>query len=138
MKEEIQQLLKEVSGELKQLQNQLELSQQNQPPPAPGSATDPDLYGESEKLDPAKGEEVPIQIQPDEAPTKTPRAGGGTGASAKNEIGREGPRTGREDAQLSETPTAESSAEKQAIPPEYHDVFDRLNRTPTPTTEGTQ
>ena len=136
MKAEIQQLLKEVSGELKHLQDQLEAEHQGEPPPNPGTQTDPNVYDKPEALDPARGEAVPINLKTDEAPTKTPRQAGGTGKPSTEEISQEGPHAQAEDAQLSETPIAESAAERQPIPPEYRDVFDRLNGTTTPTNEG--
>ncbi|MBI4343087.1 MAG: hypothetical protein HY599_06940 [Candidatus Omnitrophica bacterium] len=127
LKADIQQLLKEVSGELKDLQEQLAAAQQSQPPPQAGTATDPDLYGTPERLDPAKGDEVPIPLKSDAAPTKTRRPGGGTG-EASPDVSTDGPRMGSEDAQLSDTPADEASAGRQPVPPEYRDVFDRLNR----------
>ena len=127
LKAEIQQLLKEVSGELKELQAQLETAKDQSPPPA-GTSTDPNLYESPAPLDPSKGDALPIQLQADQAPTKSPRPGGGVGTASK-EVSKEGPSMKAEDAQLSDTPIDETPANRQVVPPEYRDVFDRLNRT---------
>ena len=129
MKAEIQQLLKEVSGELKTLQAQLEEAAKNQPPPQAGTSTDPDLYESPSPLDAAQGDALPIQLQADQAPTKSPRPSGGVGTPS-NDVSKDGPSLKAEDAQLSDAPIDETPTNRQVVPPEYRDVFDRLNRTP--------
>ena len=128
MKAEIQALLKEVSGELKQLQSQLAAAKAGAAA-SPGAATDPELYGASAPLEsPDDGEALPIQLQTDTAQTQTKRPNSGVGRPA-GEILPDAPQAQAEDAQLSEAPREEKAAERHVVPPEYRTVFDRLNRT---------
>ncbi len=126
MRAEIQELLKEVSGELQQLQVQLAATQNN-PQPAPGSGTDSKLYGGAEPLPSGSGSQVPIQLKTDRAPSKTPRSAGGTGRPSE-EISGERPKAQAESAELSEQPLEEPAAVPQPIPPAYRSIFDRLQQ----------
>lgn len=133
LKAEIQQLLKEVSGELQELQAQVaQASSQHQP--AAGTGTDPQLFESPTVLDPAKGETLPIQLSTDEAPTASPRPGAGVGRPS-DKASSASPQAVPEDAQLSETPTEEDAAARQVVPPEYRSVFDRLQQRPAPARE---
>ncbi len=127
LKAEIQGLLKQVSGELKELQAQLE-NAQDLPKPEAGTSTDPELYGrDAEPPSPKGSREVPVQLQTDEKQVKTQRPGGGTGkpstaASAAT------PKTKTEAVALSEAPLEETATSRQSVPPEYRGVFDRVHR----------
>jgi len=125
-REQIQQLLKEVSGELKQLQVQLAAAN-DQPRPEAGTSTDPELYGPAEALDHAKGSPLPVQLGTDTVETKAQRPGGGVGHPA-GKAASATPQTQAEDAQLSEQPLEETPAAHQTIPPEYRPVFERLQQ----------
>ena len=123
---EIQQLLKEVSSELKQMQ--AKLSEANdQPAPEAGTSTDPELYGAAESLARPSGEVMPIHLETDTAPTSAQRPGGGTG-QAGGEAASASPKIAAEDAQLSEQPREETAANRQTIPPEYRSVFEQLQQ----------
>lgn len=127
LKADIQQLLKELSGELKQLQVQLEAEHRsNQPRPAPGTSTDPDLYGGTTSLENATGSPLPIQLDVDTQPTSTTRRGGGVGEPS-GQIANATPQQTPEDATLAEHPTEEDATHRQPIPPEYRPVFERLS-----------
>jgi hypothetical protein len=135
LKAEIQQLLREVSGELQELQQQLAASAP-QDVAAPGVGTDPQLYESPMPLDPLRGTQLPIQLPADTVETKTPRPGSGVG-EASREVLREGPTAKPEDAQLSDQPLEEPSSDRQAVPPEYRSVFDQLRGTTAPSAEAT-
>jgi hypothetical protein len=123
---EIQRLLKEVSGELRQLQAQLAAAN-DEPAPEPGTSTDPELYGAAEALDRAKGSPLPVQLDTDTVETKAERPGGGVGQPAGEAEGAT-PQVQAEDAQLSEQPLEETPASRQTVPPEYRLVFERLQQ----------
>jgi hypothetical protein len=123
---DIQQLLKDVSNELKQLQAELAAAN-DQPAPEAGTSTDPELYGEAEALPSASGSAVPIRLGTDEAPTSADRPGGGVGRTA-GEAATASPTIEAEDASLAEQPTEETAANRQSIPPEYRSVFEQLQQ----------
>ena len=124
LKADIQRALKELSGELKTLQAQLEA--QHVPAPTPGTSTDPELY-EAASLEPPPGatSRLPLALEVDTHAASSPRPGGGFGAPS-GEIGTETPQQAREDAQLAAQAAPESAVHQQAIPPEYQPVFERL------------
>ena len=128
LKADIQQLLTELSGELKQLQAQLDAQakQHEQPSPAAGTSTDPQLYDAASGLENAAGERLPIQLDVDTQPTATKRRGGGVAEPSK-EVADARPQQ-PEDAALAEQGAAEQGVVRQAIPPEYRPVFERLSR----------
>ncbi len=128
LRAEIQELLKEVSGELQQLQAQLAQAQDTTPPPA-GTGTDPNLYGNADPLPKETGgHNVPIQLKTDKTPSTKPRKGGGTGRPS-GEVSGEGPKAQAEAADLSDQPSEESAASRQPIPPAYRSIFDRLQQS---------
>ncbi len=124
-KVQIQQLLKELSGELKTLQEQLQ-AQQQMPQPAAGTSTDPNLYDRAEALGPGKGKSVPIQLEVDEQASSKARRGGGVGQPS-GQIASDGPQQQPEDAMLAERGADETGVNRQRIPPEYRPVFDQLS-----------
>ena len=127
-KAQIQQLLKEVSGELKVLQAQLSAS--DQPHPEAGTATDAQLYGAADSLEPSGGSggTLPIQLQADHATaTQSPRRGGGVGRPSAD-VSHAAPSMTPEEAQLSSTPREDASQARQPVPPEYQGAFDRLHQ----------
>jgi len=125
LKAEIQQLLKEVSGELKNLQAQLEAANAQ---PEAGTTTDPNLYGDASALEDMTAQSpIPLELKTDTGATQKPRAGGGVGKPT-GEISPDGPRTKAEEAHLSEQPLEETAASRQPVPAEYRSVFDRLQR----------
>lgn len=126
LKAEIQELLKEVSGELKHLQAQLAVAHP-ETGSAPGTSTDPELYEAPMPIGPDATSALPMALGTDTAQTKTPRPGGGVG-EASEKVASEAPREPIEDAQLSEVPLEERAVGRHVIPPEYRDVFERLNR----------
>ena len=134
LKADIQELLKELSGELKDLQAQLASSSQ-EPHPQAGTSTDPELYGPRTTPEQAAGESVAIQLKTDTQPTQASRRGGGVGQPS-GEVSGAGPQVKPEDAQLSEAPLEEQPVSRQPVPPEYRRVFDRLHAGGTPP-EGT-
>jgi len=131
MKGEIQRLLKEVSGELQELQTQL-ASAQRQPDPKAGTSTDPELY-ESPMPDDlnAGAQSLPITLPTDTATTKTPRPSAGVGRPAA-EASSATPQMTAEQAALTDRPADESPSARQPIPPEYRGVFDRLQHDSPP------
>jgi len=129
LKAEIQELLKEVSGELKDLQAQL-ASATDQPKPEAGTGTDPNLYEAPMTLEDG-GDPLAIQLPSDTAPTEARRPGGGVGQPS-GEVSGAAPQTQAQEAQLSEQPLEEAPASRQPVPEEYRDVFDRLQRRSTP------
>jgi len=134
LKADIQQLLKELSGELKDLQAQLASSSQ-EPHPEAGTSTDPELYGPRATPEPATGESVAIELSTDTQPTQASRRGGGVGQPS-GKVSGTGPQVTPEDAQLSETPLEEQPVSRQPVPPEYRRIFDRLHSGST-SPEGT-
>ncbi len=126
LKAEIQELLKEVSGELKNLQAQL-ASATDQPKPEAGTGTDPNLYEAPMKLEEGGGDPLSIQLHTDAAQTKSQRPGSGVGEPS-GEVSHDAPRTEAQDAQLSDQPLEEAPASRQPVPAEYRSVFDRLQR----------
>lgn len=130
LKADIQQLLKELSSELKNMQAEMEATQSNSKEPSPlaGGATDPNLYEQSAKLDPASGSRLPIQLEVDTTPTTSPRRGSGTGQASK-EASDALPQQEPESASLSDVRTTEQGQARHAIPPDYQPVFERLSPT---------
>ena len=124
LKADIQELLEELSGELKTLQEQLGESQQ-QPDPLAGTDTDPELYGSASGLESASGETLPIQLGTDTEPTARKRPGGGVG-DASGEISDALPQMQAQASELAEKSLEERPISRQSIPPEYRSVFDRL------------
>ena len=133
LREDIQQLLKEVSGELKQLQAQMAAAEHHSPPEA-GMSSDPNLYESPMPLERSAGEAVPIQLKTDTAQTAAQRPGGGVGTPS-GEVSSAMPRTQAEDAQLSDQPLEETPVSRQPVPPEYQSVFDQLRKPNTPPAE---
>ena len=130
LQQEIQQLLKEVSGEIRTLQAQIATAK-GQPPPTAGTTTDPELYGTSEPLGQVGDGTVPIQLKTDTAAaTSAARAGNGVGRPS-GEVSTANPTAKAEPAQLSDEPLEEPPGSRETVPPEYRDVFDRLNRRPS-------
>ena len=126
LKADIQQLLKEVSGELQQLQAQL-ANAEGQTNPNAGTSTDPELYERSAPLDQGHGDELSIHLPTDTAPTQARRPGGGVGKPS-GEAAPASPQAKPEAAELSDTPAEEPGGARQVVPPEYRNVFDRLQQ----------
>lgn len=135
LKAEIQQLLKDVSGELKQLQAQL-ANADGQTHPNAGTSTDPQLYEGASSLDQSRGESLSVTLPTDTAPTAAKRPGGGVGRPS-GEVAHASPSAAPEEADLSETPTEEPGATRQVVPPEYRSVFDRLQQQQRTQPNGT-
>ena len=134
LKADIQQLLKEVSGELKQLQAQMDASQHQ---PQIGTSSDPNLYDAPTPVDTTTGSALPIQLQTDQATTKTPRPGSGVGRPL-GEVSAASPQAKAEAAQLSDQPLEETPVPREAVPPEYRPIFDRLHQQTTQPSEKAQ
>jgi hypothetical protein len=124
VKADIQQLLKELSGEMQDLQEQLASASQ-QGPPRPGTSTDPELYGEELPQVPEGQRSLPVQLEADAAKTQKQRAGGGVG-EASGQISSEPPQAAPETASLSEHPLEETPVNRQPVPPVYRRVFERV------------
>ena len=122
-KADIQQLLKEMSGELKQLQEQLEAGRP-QAVPQPGTSADPNLYEPGARPDLGQGADVPIQLQPDAA-SASRREGQGVG-KAGDRPSAASPRAKAEAAQLADDPGEEPAVSRQPVPPEYRSVVERV------------
>ena len=135
LKAEIQQLLKDVSGELKQLQAQL-ANADGQTHPNAGTSTDPQLYEGASPLDQSPGASLSITLPTDTAPTAAKRPGGGVGRPS-GEAAHASPNAAPEEAELSETPTEEPHSTRQVVPPEYRSVFDRLQQQQRTQPSGT-
>ncbi len=127
LQQDIQQLLKDVSGEIQTLQAQIAAAT-GQPPPTAGTTTDPQLYGTSELLGQTGAGNIPIPLKTDAtATTSSARAGSGVGRPSA-EVAAATPSATPEPAQLSDDPREESPGSRDTVPPEYRDVFERLNR----------
>ena len=128
---DIQQLLKDMSAELKALQAQLSVEQQKQlqQPSSPGTATDPNLYGDASPLEPAHGSQVPIQLNTDTQATSSARRGGGVGQSS-GRASDASPQQRAENVGLAEQGAPEQGLQRQSIPPEYRPVFEKLSQEP--------
>ncbi len=126
MKGDIQGLLKELSGELKDLEAQL-ASAKSEAHPQAGTTTDPQLYGSSDPMSPRGTAPVPIQLKTDAAPTTSQRMSGGV-ARASGQVSTSSPQVKSEDAALSEEPAEESGVTRQVVPPEYRSIFDNLHQ----------
>jgi hypothetical protein len=128
LREDIQTLLKQVSGELQQLQAQLAAAQ-DAPPPQPGTSTDPQLYesamSPSERRGGVEGA-LPIQLSTDAAPTSARRRGSSSSAEPAADVASADPTAQPEAASLSEVPLDEPAAARQPVPLEYQDAFNRL------------
>lgn len=129
-KADIQRLLKEVSGELKALQAQLEAQQQDLPQPTAGTSTDPELYEQAAPLEPSKGSTMPIQLEVDPQASAAARRGGGVGQPS-GEVASDGPQQQPEEVTLAAHGEEESGVDRQRIPPEYQPVFDQLTTRAT-------
>ena len=131
LQQDIQRLLKDVSGEIQTLQAQIAAAK-GQPPPTAGTATDPELYGAPEPLGQTGAGTIPIQLKTDTAATTSgARAGSGVGRPS-GEVTAAAPSATPEPAQLSDDPLEEPPGSRDTVPPEYRDVFDRLNHRPQP------
>ena len=117
-------MLKEVSSELKQLQTHLEAAQAFQS--QAGTGTDPTLYEAPMPLDAHATGTLPISLTTDPLQTTAGRPGTGTGLPSTS-ASPTPPGMPAEDASLDAQPLAERPVSRQAIPPEYRDVFDRLH-----------
>jgi hypothetical protein len=128
LKAEIQQALKELSGELHTLQEQLEAQHVQAAPP--GTSTDPDLYGEA-SLEPPPGatNRLPLSLHVDAQDTQSPRKSGGVG-SPTGQISAATPQQAVEDVQLAAEAALESATHQHPVPPEYQPVFERLKGSP--------
>lgn len=131
LKADIQKLLKELSGELKDLQQQLSAAEKEQAREA-GTSTDPQLYGAPEALDPSTGSSMPIQLKTDTAETAAERPGGGGVGKPSGEISHDAPQAQSEAAQLAEESLENATVTRQRVPPEYQNVFDRLYQRTDP------
>lgn len=132
LKTDIQQLLKEVSGELKQLQAQMDAAQQQ---PQAGTGIGSGLYEAPTPVDVTTGgASMPVQLQTDQATTKTPRPGSGVGRPS-GEVSAATPQAKAEAAQLSDQPLEETPVPREAVPPEYRSIFDRLHQQTTQPSE---
>lgn len=125
LKADIQQLLKELSGELKNLQEQLAAAELLTP--EAGTSTDEQLYGAAEPMARAAGPSLPIQLKTDTAETSAQRPSGGL-AEPSGEIAGAAPQVAPEAAELSPDSLEGSAVSRQRVPPEYQSVFDRLFR----------
>lgn len=131
LKADIQQLLKELSSELKQMQADMDAKQPNakeEPSPLAGGSTDPELYDKPAALDKASGSRLPIQLEVDTQPTASPRKGSGTSDASKH-AAESLPQQEPESASLSDVRTTEQGQARHAIPPDYEPVFERLSPT---------
>jgi len=127
IKADIQQMLQQLSTELKQLQADLQQQSAKQPAPPPGTSTDPDLFEDASKLEPPTGGALPIQLDVDTQPTSTARRGGGVGEPSDDAA--EAPfQVQPESVDLADSATETPASQRQAIPPEYRPVFERLSR----------
>lgn len=122
-KEEIRKLIQDLSGEVKDLKDQLKT-----PSGVPmGDVTDPNLYGAPETIDSSGRPNVPIQLKTDGPEIESKRQGSGVG-KASGEISSEAPKAAATDAQLSDDPAEEAPVSRQSVPPEYRSVFDNLHQ----------
>jgi len=127
LKADIQQTLQQLSAELKQLQTELQQQRADQPTPAPGTSTDPELFEDASKLEPAAGGSLPIQLDVDTQPASKTRRGGGVGSPSTE--AEDAPfQVQPESAQLAESGAEAAASRRQAIPPEYRPVFERLSQ----------
>jgi hypothetical protein len=131
MRADIQKLLKEMQGELKQLEQQLAA----QPNPQemvgpPGTTTDPNLYDKAEQLEPLQGPQTPVQLKTDTGETSSSRPGGGVGKPS-GEIGTASPTAKPAATDLSAQPAEELPGSRTVIPPDYQPVFEKLNQQPS-------
>ena len=126
LKADIQRALKELSGELKNLQAQLEAQKLSAAPP--GTSTDPDLYGDASlETPPGATSRLPLVFDVDTQTIQSPRSGGGV-RQPSGEISRQAPQMEREEVQLSPNAAPESGTTAQPIPPEYQPVFEHLHQ----------
>jgi hypothetical protein len=116
-----------MSAELKQLQTELQQQRTDQPTPAAGTSTDPELFEDASKLEPAAGGPLPIQLDVDTQPASKTRRGGGVGSPSTE--AEDAPfQVQPESAQLAESGAEAAASRRQAIPPEYRPVFERLSQ----------
>jgi len=125
LKADIQQLLKEMSQELQQLQEQL-VEHKDLPNPTPGTATDPQLYEDAASLEKAAGAQLPIQLEVDQEPSASKRRAGGVGEPS-DQVADASPQQTPEDVTLGEQAAEEQAVSRHPIPPEYRPVFERLS-----------
>ena len=129
-KAEIRQLLKDLSGEIQRLQEDL-AKQRDLPQPEAGTTTDPGLYdGASPEapLPPGAGNRTPISLGADDRASSSkgrPNAGRGRPSGQVSDLA---PQLQPESSALSDHPDEESAIDRQAIPPEYQPVFERLKQ----------
>lgn len=129
LKGDIQQLLKELSGELQTLQAQAAQTPSDQPHALPGTATDPKLYDDTAEplASNAGGRPLAIALKADAQSTSKTRPGGGT-APPSGEVSGASPQQSEEAVALAEPSADASAVHRQAIPPEYQPVFERLSQ----------
>ena len=128
---DIQQLLKEVSGELKQLEAKLTPEQAAQIQ-TPGTGTDTGLYSDTrESLEQAANTRAaPLPLKVDDQATASSRQGGGIG-EASGDAADDAPQQARQSAELSDRSEDGSAGTRERVPPEYRPVFERLNKRPS-------
>ena len=127
LQQDIQQLLKELNTELKQMQADMGQSSDQSAPP-PGTETDSNLYGDATPLDPAGGAPMPIQFDVDEqAGPSAKRKGSGTGKPS-GKVSAEAPQAVAEDVAAAEQSQQESAVSRQPIPPDYQSVFEHASK----------
>lgn len=124
---DIQKLLKEMQGELQEIQAQLE-QQADKEGPSAGQGTDPNLYGDAQMPPSILGNEskVPLQLETDTERIESKRKAGGVGSASYEGVSTEGPSAKREEAFLAEQPLEETAGARRAVPPEYQSVFESL------------
>ena len=128
LKADIQQLLKEMSGQLKQLRAEVEAQQRSDTPnPLPGTGTAPQLYGDATAIEKTNGRQFPLQLDVDTQPASTTRRGSGV-AAPSGQISDATPQQQAEEAALADRQAEEQGVSRQPIPPEYRPVFERLGR----------
>lgn len=125
LKAQIKELLKNMSTELQALEAQLAAQQKDLSSPTAGTSTDPALYEDAARLDPTTGNPLPIQLQVDRERASSSRQASGTGKPAAK-ASDASPQQVPEPATLSDQPTEEAGVRRQAIPPDYRPVFERL------------
>lgn len=135
LKGDIQQLLKQLSEELQSLQAHIDEQRVERPHPAPGTSTDPQLYDDADvsaHADPSQ-RRLPIQMAVDQQAVAARRPAGGVGKPS-DDIATQTPQQLEEEAQLASQATDAKAVTRDAIPPEYQPVFDRLSSQPKETT----
>jgi hypothetical protein len=125
LKQDIKQLLQELSGEVKDLQAQL--TDRQQEVQAPGTSGGGELYGEREPSEaPEATKRRPVQLEVDTEGEAVKRPGSGLAEQA-GEAGEAAPQLAPEDATLAPSRPQDTVGTTQRIPPEYRPVFERLS-----------